>query len=103
MGFQADVSDGVVFFTGEVADISRIGMLMVDLPKRLNDQAQKMTVVISGKGSNFKMLVRPCWSDVDGMRKSIGFEIISIPYEWMEFVTSFEPKAEEDAWAGVRA
>ncbi len=35
-GFEADISDGIGFFPGEMIDISRDGMLMVDLPKRLD-------------------------------------------------------------------
>ncbi len=101
MGLQADLSDGVGFFSGEIIDISRIGMHLTDLPKNLNEEAQRMTVVISGKGNNFKMLVRPCWATQDGIRKSVGFEIINIPYEWTEFVMGVEPMVERDVWEGV--
>ncbi len=103
VGFQADLSDGLGFFSGEVIDISRDGMLMTNLPKRLDDQNLTMTAVISGNGSHFKMLVRPCWSSVDGMHKSVGFEIISIPWEWTEFVMDFEPRVDKDAWEASTA
>ncbi len=97
-GFEADISDGIGFFPGEMIDISRDGMLMVDLPKRLDERTFKMTVVVSGEGSHFKMLVRPRWSSLDGMRKTVGFEIMNTPWEWTEFVMGYEPKVEKDVW-----
>lgn len=98
LGLSADISDGVGFFPGLVNDVSRFGMRMVDLPKRIDEKAKKMTVVISGLGRNFKMLVRPRWSEQVGLRKMVGFEIVNSPWEWTEFVMKYEPKKEQDVW-----
>ena len=97
-GFNADISDGVGFFPGVISDVSRFGLLMRDLPKRVNDSTRKMTVVVSGNGKNFKMLVRPKWSQQTGLRKMMGFEILNTPWEWTEFVMKIEPQVDDDIW-----
>lgn len=99
---SVDASDGVGFFQGIISDASRFGVCVTGLPKRLNDKAKKMTVVISGQGENFKMSVRPRWSTNDGAGKSIGAEILTAPWGWTEFIMKFEPKVHDDAWATVR-
>lgn len=93
-----DVSDGVGFFQGLVSDISRFGMCLTDLPKRLNGAARKMTVVVSWKGEHFKMDVRPRWFTEDGAGKYVGVEITNAPWSWTEFVMKFEPAIEKDVW-----
>ena len=97
-GFQADVSDGMGCFPGEINDVSRFGLCMKDLPKRVNETSNRMTVVIHGKGKNFKMVVRPKWSQASGLRKTVGFEILNTPYEWTEFVLQLEPKDDQEDW-----
>jgi hypothetical protein len=99
---SVDVSDGVGFFPGIVSDVSRFGMSMTDLPKRLDGDVKKMIVVISGKGGHFKMSVRPKWSTSDGLRKSVGAEISNTPWGWTEFVMNFEPVFHDDVWGEVR-
>lgn len=100
-GFQADVSDGLGFFPGEINDVSRFGICMKDLPKRVNEATKKMTVVVSGNGKNFKMVVRPKWSRASGICKTVGFEIVNTPYEWTEFIIQLEPKSNQDSWDTV--
>jgi PilZ domain len=100
--FIVDISDGVGFFQGTVSDISRFGLCMTELPKRLNGGAKKMTVVISGKGANFKMNIRPRWYTQGGGTKSVGAEIINAPWGWTEFAMKFEPPLPKDIWDGIR-
>lgn len=97
-GFYGDISDGMGFFLGQVSDVSRFGLRMTDLPKRLNDKANRMTVVINGDGQNFKMLLKPKWSKPSGLRLTVGFEILNTPYEWTDFVLRREPKDDQDVW-----
>lgn len=97
-GLNADISDGIGFYPGTISDISRFGICLTDLPKRIDDKTKKMTVVISGYGSNFKLLVRPKWSVGDGMRKVVGFEIINTPWAWTGFAKRFEPEPDTDVW-----
>lgn len=97
-GFSADISDGKGFFPGAIYDISRFGLRMTDLPKRMDETKKRMTVVISGHGKNFKMIVRPRWVESSGLRKVVGFEIVNTPYEWTDFVMKLEPQKERDIW-----
>jgi hypothetical protein len=99
---SVDVSDGVGFFPGVVSDVSRVGLGMSDLSKRLNGDVKKMTIVVSARGEHFKMNVQPKWSTQDGPRKSVGVEIMSAPYGWTEFVMNFEPVFHDDVWGEVR-
>jgi hypothetical protein len=101
---SVDVSDGHRFFSGIVSDISRVGFCMNDLPKNLDADTKKMTVVISGQGKRIKMTVKPRWSARDNLTKSVGAEILDVPWDWTEFVMDFEPGSHNDGdvWAGVR-
>lgn len=78
---SVDASDGVGFFQGMISDVSRFGVCLTDLPKKLNGKAKIMTVVVSGQGKNFKMSVRPRWSNIDGNGRSVGAEILNPRYK----------------------
>ena len=86
---SADISDGKGFFPGVVSDLSRFGLRLTDLPLKV-DSSQRPSIVVSGHGRNFKMLVRPCWTQKDNNRKSVGVEIMNAPWEWTEFVAGLE-------------
>ncbi len=101
-GLSVDVSDGSGFFQGFVTDISRMGLSMADLPKRLHGDAKIMTVVVSGQDCNFKMSVRPRWYTHGGVRKAVGAEILSAPWGWTEFVMGFESVDEEAMGGEIR-
>jgi len=55
---SVDASDGVGFFQGVISDVSRFGVCLTDLPKKLNGKAKIMTVVVNGQGKNSKMSAR---------------------------------------------
>ena len=96
----ADVSDGRGFFSGMVTDLSRFGLCMTDLPVKLDNTCQRFSIVISGHGRNFKMLVQPRWVKTATGRKCVGAEIMDAPWAWTEFVMEFEPPA-DDVWGSV--
>lgn len=98
---SVDASDGVGFFQGMISDVSRFGVCLTDLPKKLTGKAKIMTVVVSGQGKNFKMSVRPRWSNIDGNGRSVGAEILNPPWGWTEFIMQYEPKLQDDVWATV--
>ncbi len=93
----ADVSDGRGFFSGMVTDLSRFGLCMTDLPIKLDNTSQRFSIVISGHGRNFKMLVKPRWAKTATGRKCVGVEILNAPWAWTEFVMEFEPQS-DDVW-----
>jgi hypothetical protein len=92
-----DVSDGNHFFPGSVSDISQHGILLTDIPNKLDDQARKLSIVVSGNGKNFKMQATPRWTSEQGANKKIGVELVDIPFDWTQFVNELEPRP-IDAW-----
>lgn len=99
--FSVDAIDGAGFFQGEVENVSRVGICIKDLPKRLNNKAQEIIIVVAGNGQNFRLKARPRWSTLDSTANSVGAEIINPPWAWTDFIVSLEPKP-DDVWATVR-
>ncbi len=98
---EADISDGKGFFTGTVQDISRFGLSISDIPKRLDRTADIYSVILDGPGTHFKLLARPIWEEDDGLSKTIGAVIENSPWTWTEYVMRQEPEQEEDIWANA--
>lgn len=88
-GLSADVSSGKGFYSGKVTDLSRFGLRLTDLRLKC-DTNQRLSIVVSGQGKNFKILARPCWTKTDRTRKSVGVEIMNASWGWTEFVISLE-------------
>lgn len=101
-GLFVDVADGAGFYRGVISDISRFGICMGDLPPRLNAAAEKMTIVVSGKGGSFKMNVSPRWYCQGNAGKSVGAEILHSPPDWLKFVMNFEPILDKEVWGEIR-
>ena len=99
---SVDIADGVGFFQGMVSDVSRFGICMTDLPKRINGDAEKMTIVVSGRAGHFKMNVRPRWYTQGGARRFVGVEIMDVPRDWIEFVMNFEALLHNDIKGEIR-
>jgi hypothetical protein len=98
----ADLSDGFGFFSGTVSDISRYGMLLEHVPKKINTQTKKLTLIVSANGKNFRILAIPKWVIENNQSKSMGIEILDAPSEWTDFVRKHEPKVvSDDVWAAV--
>jgi hypothetical protein len=94
----ANLSDGVDFFSGTVSDVSRTGMSLVNIPPKLNNLGEELSVVVSAKGKNFKMPVMPKWVSGNDSERKMGLAILAPPLDWTVFVMDFEPKF-EDIWA----
>jgi hypothetical protein len=93
-----NVSDGIGVFPGMISDVSKFGIGMHDLSRKLHGDVKKMTVVISGPKVHYKMDVKPKWSVKDSLRESVGAEILNAPWSWTEFIKQFEPEIEDDVW-----
>lgn len=96
----ADVSDGSGFFSGYIGDVSRRGMLLNDIPKKLDARAKRLSLVISGNGKNFKMQAIPRWVSGDGADKKMGIELVDIPYSWTQFIMGLEGDS-ADVWGYI--
>lgn len=97
---DVDISDGLGFFSGSISDLSRFGMKVSNISKRFDENAKRISVVVTGKGKNFKMKARPRWSVRLPTSKMIGIEITNAPWDWTEFVMNFEP-ARDDVWGDI--
>ena len=87
---EADISDGTFVFNGTVANASRQGVLLLDVPKKFDFYSPKCIAVINSAGKNFKLFMKPRWSKVHGKRKNIGFQIISPPLNWIRFINELD-------------
>jgi len=94
-GMSIDVSDGIGCCSGEVRDISRLGMCLVDLAKRLGRDTDAYTVVASKEGRNFKFRVRPRWEVAGQLSKKMGVEINDVPSQWTDYVMSLESEQDK--------
>jgi hypothetical protein len=83
---SVDIFDGVGFFSGAIRDFSRYGLCLKQIPSSLEDGMKRLTVVVSGRDKNFRMIVRPRWFNYDGYTQDIGVRIIDSPLEWQKFI-----------------
>ncbi len=90
----ANLSDGVDSFSGTVSNISRLGMLLNDIPQGLKNQGKKLSIIVSAKGKNFKMQVEPKWVSENKSEKKMGVTILDPPVDWTVYTMICEPKDE---------
>lgn len=97
---EADISDGKGFYSGKVTDISRFGLSISEVPKRLDKTADIYSVILDGPGAHFKLLARPIWEEEDGVTKTIGAQIENSPWTWTEYVMRHEPQRDDNRAKG---
>ncbi|MFV0436219.1 MAG: hypothetical protein ACK5PS_02335 [Desulfopila sp.] len=96
-GLSADISDGKGFFTGKVMDISRDGMSLDQISTTLDGDADILSIIIVGHGTQFKLLVKQKWEIKTPNTKIIGGQIENNPKGWSEFIMQMEPDR-DDIW-----
>ena len=87
-----NISDGAGFYTGTVKDFSRAGLLLDDVPKRLNAKAKNISVIIDNNTNNFKFKAKPRWTKQQAISQLVGFEIVNPPWGWAEYVIENQEK-----------
>jgi hypothetical protein len=87
----ADISDGKGFFSGMVHDISRFGLSLYDVPRKIDAQSGFLTVIVAGQRDHFRLQIKPCWEKTAGLEKIIGGRIEEGSFAWSEFVMRLEP------------
>ena len=89
----AHVSDGIGSFSGTVSNVSRCGILLDNIPKKINEQATRLSMVVSVNGINFKKMQGiPRWISGSDSRKKLGIHIPNASTSWTAFVKNIEPK-----------
>ena len=96
----ANLSDKVDFFSGIVSDVSRAGMSLADVPKELHSWEKELSIIVSAKGKDYKMLVVPKWFSNNFSETRMGLEILDAPLGWTIFVLNYEP-TDEEIWATI--
>lgn len=96
----ANLSNGAIDFSGTVNDISRIGLLLGNIPNELDDCKDELSITVSTGSVDYKLLVVPKWVNGNGTERRMGLEILNAPLEWVLFVMDYEP-AEENVWAAT--
>lgn len=82
----ANLSNGVDFYYGTVSDVSPVGLLVTDIPQALNSQGEKLSIIISVKGKDFKMAVVPKWVRGNKSKNKMGLAILDAPSDWAGFM-----------------
>jgi membrane-anchored protein YejM (alkaline phosphatase superfamily) len=94
----AILSDGVDSFSVTVSNISRLGILLKDIPQRLKSQENTLSIIVSAKGKDFTMQAEPKWVSGSKSEQKMGLAIFDPPLDWTVFAMICEP-ADEDIWA----
>lgn len=88
-GLRADISDGITTYNGLVANISKLGICLKDVPEKLSTSRSLLSIIIHSSSGNFKIVARPRWNQLQANSgKTIGVEIASSPDNWGDFVLS---------------
>jgi hypothetical protein len=85
------VGAGNFMFEGMVANISRNGLKVTDLPMRFNPDEKKISTIIATPQGNFRMDVRTTWVRDAGYSKDVGFEILSFGDKWIQLLDRLDP------------
>ena len=97
-GMEADISDDIGFCTARVRDVSRYGVCLSDMPRKLHVKDKKFLVVMSCRGHRFKVQAQSRWEAKQGLDMILGAEITNAPWAWTEFVSSMEP-IQDEVWS----
>lgn len=84
-GIIAHVSDGVRCCSGSIADISQSGVCLVSPKGELDQNADKLGVLLTGAGESFQIAVKPRWKVERGGKLSIGASIEESLGNWDSF------------------
>lgn len=96
-----DISDGARFYQATVKNISRGGLLIDDIPNRINCNCMLRTVVSVGN-NHFKLVCKTKHRKNNGSSVTLGTEIDDTSCQWLAFVMNQEPPVEGDVWDSVR-
>lgn len=98
----ADISDDVGFCSARVKDISRFGICLTEIPRKLHVKGNKFLVVISDQDHRFfKMQVEGRWEKAEGFDTIMGAEIKNAPWSWTELLAAMEPE-DSNVWGAAR-
>ena len=89
-GMDISISDKIGFSTGTVKDISRFGVCITDIPRKLQPKNDCITVIINNRDKRFKLQLKPQWEKQDGLTMATGTVIDEVPWEWATLIMQLE-------------
>ncbi len=88
---RTTIGAGNFMFEGMVANISRNGFKVTDLPMRFNPNEKKISTLITTPFGSYKLAARSTWVKESDHSQDVGFEIISYGSEWMQLMDRLDP------------
>lgn len=79
------VTDGCLFATARIGNISPAGLCLCDLPEQLYHSANRLTVYSSDNPGLPVLQIRPCWQHTGWGGKTIGAIILNATDAWRLF------------------
>ncbi len=101
VAMQSTLAEGNFFFDGMVENVSRNGLKMTGIPNKFDAHTMACTTIVSGRGKNFKLKIKPSWVREDGMYQDVGFEILSSPVDWVLMLNDLDPR-DKDMWGNLQ-
>jgi hypothetical protein len=89
-GLTVYISDQAGLCNGVIKDISRFGICIGDIPRKLQTKNGSFNAVINGKGNTFKLQLKEKWKDENGQTTIIGAGIDDAPWDWAEMTLRHE-------------
>ncbi len=92
MGMKIDISDQVGFNTGIVKDVSRFGVCVAGMPRKLYPKNHLVTAIVTNKDKSFRLQIRPQWEAQEGLSVTTGAIIDDVPREWLTMLMQMEAR-----------
>ena len=89
-GMTAYISDQAGLCCGTLKDMSRFGLCITDIPRKLQTKNGFFKAVINGKGQNFKLQLKEKWTQKNGLTTLVGAGINDVPWTWTEMTLYHE-------------
>ncbi len=88
-GLTAKIADDYGVYDTLVANISRAGVCLKNVPERLSASTERLSVIIRGKTEEYTLFLAPSWEDSHHSQgRLIGGKIDNVPHNWSQFVHS---------------
>lgn len=98
VGMEINISDKVGSVIGIVKDVSRFGLCITNMPRKLYTQKKSVTAIISVKEKQFTIQLRPQWEKQNGLTLIAGAIIDDAPSDWIKMVMLLE-REDEALWS----
>lgn len=95
---EVNISDDIGFCSASVANISRSGICLFEMSRKLRVKNDNFLIIISVQGVRFKTHAQSRWEIEQRLDTILGVELKNIPWDWTDFVSNLEP-AEDDVWS----